>query len=295
VTTLVVGGTGFLGSQVCRELASQGKPVAAMVRDADNASKVGPLLDAGVRVVQGDLKDPASVGQACQGMEAVVSTASASISHQQGDNITSVDRDGQMALIDAAKGAGVSRFVFISFSSNLTTEAPLTTAKRDVERHLADSGVPYTILRCGFLMEIMVNPLVGFDAANGTAVVYGSGETGLSLVSIDDVARMVALCLERPETAGTTIDFGGPEVVTQHEIVHIFEDVSGRPFEVQHVPEEGLVAQWEQAEDPLGKSLGALMVDYARGDTIDMGDTLSQFPLTLSTVRDYATKVLARP
>jgi uncharacterized protein YbjT (DUF2867 family) len=295
VTTLVVGATGFLGSQVCRELVARGMPVAAMVRDADHPTKVGPLREAGIQVVQGDLKDPASVERACQGMEAVVSTASASISHQQGDNIQSVDRDGQMRLIDAAKAAGVSRFVFISFSSNLTTEAPLTTAKRDVERYLADSGVPFTILRCAFLMEIMVNPLVGFDFSKGTAVVYGTGDTGLSLVSIDDVARMVALCLERPEATGATIEFGGPDVVTQHEIVRIFEDVSGRTFEVQHVPEEGLVAQWQQAEDPLGKSLGALMVDYAHGDTIDMGSTLERFPLELSTVRDYATKVVSRP
>jgi NADH dehydrogenase len=294
MTTLVVGGTGFLGSQVCRTLAAQGRPVAAMVRDADGA-KAEPLRADGVQLVQGDLKDPASLEKACRGMESIVSTASASISHGAGDNIQSVDRDGQLRLVDAAKAAGVSRFVFISFSSNLTTEAPLTAAKREVERYLAASGVPYTILRCAFLMDIMVNPLVGFDFGKGTAVVYGSGETGLSLVAIDDVARMVALCLDRPETANATIEFGGPEPVTQHEVVRVFEEVSGRPFEVQHVPDSALTAQWEQAADPLGKSMGALMIDYARGDTIDMGPTLERFPMKLTSVREYATKVLQQP
>ena len=53
------------------------------------------------------------------------------------------------------------------------------------------SGLDYTILRCGFLMEIMVAPIVGFDYANAKAVVYGSGENPLSLLSMDDVARMV--------------------------------------------------------------------------------------------------------
>lgn len=295
MTTLVVGATGFLGSRVCRELAAQGKSVAAMVRRPDDTSKAEPLRAAGVRLVEGDLKDRASVAQACQGMDAVVSTASASISHLAGDDIRSVDLEGQIGLVDAAKAAGVSRFVYISFSSNLTTEAPLLAAKRAVERYLRDSGVTYTILRCAFLMEIMVNPLVGFDYTNGTAVLYGSGQTRLSLVSIDDVARMVALCLDRPEAANACIEFGGPEALTQYQVVSVFEEVGGRPFEVQQVPEEGLVAQWQAADDALGKSLAALMVDYARGDVIDMGATLQQYPLTLSTVRDYATKVLERP
>jgi uncharacterized protein YbjT (DUF2867 family) len=295
MTTLVVGGTGFLGSRVCKELAAQGKPVAALVRSADDPAKVAPLREAGVQLVEGDLKDGASLERACQGMESIVSTASASISRQSGDDIETVDRDGQKRLVDAAKSAGVSRFVYISFSSNLTTEAPLTGIKREVERYIMDSGIGYTILRCAFLMEVMVHPIMGFDAANGKAVVYGTGETGLSLVSMDDVAKMVALCLDRADAANAVIEFGGPEAVTQHQIVAVFEEAAGRRFEVQHVPEEALVTQWQTTEDPLWRSLNALTVDYAHGDVIDMAATLKQYPMDLSTVRDYASKVVASP
>jgi uncharacterized protein YbjT (DUF2867 family) len=293
--TLVVGGTGFLGSRVCRELAAQGKQVAAIVRSGDEEAKVAPLRDAGVELVEGDLKDGASLEQACKGVDAVVSTASASISRQGGDSIETVDRDGQKRLVDAAKAAGVSRFVYISFSTNMTTEAPLTSIKREVEQYIKDSGLGYTILRCGFLMEVMVHPVVGFDYVNGTAVVYGSGDTQLSLVSMDDVAKLVALCLDSAQAENTTIEFGGPAPVTQHEVVAAFEEVSGRTFEVQHVPEEGLVAQWEGAEDPLGKSMSAIMLDYARGDVIEMDGTLARYPVPLTSIREYATKVLAQP
>ncbi len=295
MTTLVVGGTGFLGSRVCKALAGQGKPVAAMVRGGDDEAKVAALRDAGVTLVHGDLKDAVSLERACEGMETVVSTASASISRQSGDNIQTVDLEGQKRLVDAAKGAGVSRFVFISFSSNLSTECALTATKREVERYVIGSGVPYTILRCAFLMEVMVHPIMGFDFANGKAVVYGSGETGLSLVSMDDVANMVAMCADREDAANTVIEFGGPQAVTQHQVVAAFEEVAGRPFEVQYVPEEALVAQWKGAEDPLGKSLSALAVDYARGDVIEMGATLQRYPVPLTTVREYASKVLERP
>jgi uncharacterized protein YbjT (DUF2867 family) len=292
MTTLVVGATGFLGSRVCRELAAAGKPAAAMVRSGDDDAKLEQLRASGLELVVGDLKDSASLERACRDKTAVISTASASLSAQNGDSIQSVDLDGQRRLIDAAAEAGVSRFVYISFSSNMTTEAPLTAAKRTVEQHLVASGLAYTILRCGFMMEVMLAPVVGFDYANATAVVYGSGENELSLVSMDDVARMAVLSLDRPEAAGATIEFGGPEPVTLHEVVRVFEQVGGRPFEVQHVPEEGLVAQWQQAPDPLSKSLGAIMLDFARGDAIEMTPTLERFPITLTSVHDYAAAVL---
>ncbi len=289
---LVVGATGFLGSKICLELAAQAKPVTAMTRGGDDA-KAAALSAAGVELVPGDLKDPASLERACQGMTAVISTASASLSRQAGDDIQTVDLDGQRSLIDAAKAAGVTKFVYISFSSNMTTDGPVTTAKRVVERHLMDSGLDYTILRCGFLMEIMVAPIVGFDYANAKAVVYGSGENAISLLSMDDVACMVALCLDSPDASNATIEFGGPAALTLHQVVAAFEEVSGRSFEVQHVPEEALVAGWEGSADPVSRSINALMVDFAGGDVIEMGSTLATFGVKMTSVSDYAAKVLS--
>jgi len=294
MSALVVGATGSLGSKVCKQLAAHAKPVAGMVRSGDDA-KVAPLREAGVELVEGDLKDPTSLQRALQGRTAVISTASASLSRQAGDNIQSVDLDGQKSLIDAAEAAGVAKFVYISFSSNMTTDGPVTAAKRTVEQHLMASGLDYTILRCGFLLEIMVAPIVGFDYANAKAVVYGTGEEPLSLVSMDDVARMVALCLDHPQASNAAIEFGGPTPVTLHEVVATFEEVSGRPFEMQHVPEEALVAAWEGSADPVAKSINALMVDFARGDVIEMDQTLATFPVQISTVAQYAAKVLGTP
>lgn len=294
MSALVVGATGLLGSRVCKELAAQGRPVAGMVRTASDG-KVAALKDAGVELIEGDLKDPTSLQRACAGRTAVISTASASLSRQAGDTIQSVDLEGQKRLIDAAHAAGVGKFVYISFSGNMTTDGPVTAAKREVEQHLQGSGLDYTILRCGFLMEVMVAPIVGFDYTNGKAVVYGSGENPLSLLSMDDVARMVALCLDRPEASNAVIEFGGAQPVTLHELVRTFEEVKGQPFEVQHVPEEALVGAWESADEPVSRSINALMVDFARGDVIEMDTTLATFPVEMTTVRQYATNVLSTP
>ena len=90
---LVVGATGFVGQRVARQLASQGKQVRALARPEANASKVA-ALGPEIEIVRGDLKDPASVSKACEGVDTVITTASATISRGAGDSIDTVDREG---------------------------------------------------------------------------------------------------------------------------------------------------------------------------------------------------------
>ena len=87
-------------------------------------------------------------------------------------------------------------------------------------------------------------------------------------------------------------DLGGPEALSPLSVVQIFEEVGGRPFELQHVPVEALEAQQTEATDPMQQSFAAMMRCYAAGDPIDMEGTLQAFPLQLTSVRDYARRVL---
>ena len=73
---LVVGATGLVGRQICRLLAASGKPTRAMVRATSDQAKVDELKSLGANVVQGDLRDPKSLRAACQGVSAIISTAS---------------------------------------------------------------------------------------------------------------------------------------------------------------------------------------------------------------------------
>jgi len=74
---LVVGATGMVGSEICLRLAARGKKVRAMVRSTSNQAKVANLKKAGIEIVQGDLRDHASLEAACQGVTAVIETVSA--------------------------------------------------------------------------------------------------------------------------------------------------------------------------------------------------------------------------
>ena len=114
---LIVGATGMLGGEICRLLAEQGKPIRALVRKTSSPDKLAHLRSLGAEVVLGDLKDRASLEVACRGASAVVSTASSTLTRQQGDSIESVDRQGQLNLIEAAEkaGGGHNKISWISF------------------------------------------------------------------------------------------------------------------------------------------------------------------------------------
>jgi uncharacterized protein YbjT (DUF2867 family) len=107
---LVVGGTGTLGEEICRRLRARDLAVRALVRHTANPARLEPLRGAGVKLCWGDLKDAGSLREACHGAEAVISTASSTLSHQGGDSIETVDRQGQLSLIAAARAAGDKTF-----------------------------------------------------------------------------------------------------------------------------------------------------------------------------------------
>lgn len=291
---LIVGATGTLGSEICRQLAAKGKPVRALARSTSDPAKVEALRNCGAEIVQGDLRDRASLDAACQGVTTVISTVSSMPScYVPGENdIECVDVAGLTSLIEAAQAAGAQHFVYTSFSGNLDLDYPLRNAKRTMEQRLKESGLTHTVLRPSYFMESWFSPMVGFDPANATAQIYGTGENPISWVSFADVAQFAVASLDNPAARNATIEIGGPESLTPLAAVRIFEKVGGRPFEVQHVPEEALQAQQKKATDPMQQSFAALMRCYAAGDSIDMEDTLKAFPIQLTSVRDYAERVL---
>ena len=288
---LVVGATGSLGSEIVKLLADAGKPARALVRPTSDQKKVDQLQTLGAEIVSGDLKDRPSLDAACRGVSAIISTASSTLSRLEGDTIRTVDHEGQLSLVDAARAAGVAHFVLISFSG-MNVEFPLQTAKREVERHLKESGMTYTILQPTFFMEVWLSPALGFDAAQGTAQVYGSGQEKISWISFQDVAEFAIASLDNPAARNAVIKLGGPEALSPLEVVKVFEKQSGRPFTVQHVTEEQLRAQKDGATDSLPESFAGLMLAYAQGNVVDMRTTLQKFPVRLRSVGKYASQIV---
>lgn len=283
---LVVGATGHLGSVICERLAGHDRPIRALVRATSNPASLERLRGLGAELVEGDLQDRASLDAACIGVDAVISSAS-SISSRVGSYIATVDLQGQRNLIGAAKGAGVGRFVFVSFSSNLTTDSPLNRAKRTIETEVRDSGIPYAILRSSFFMEYWLSPLIGVDYPNRKAMIFGAGENAISWITIGDVAEAAAIAAHAPTAKDQVIDIGGPAALTPNEALRVFEDVIGAPFEVAYVPEAALEAAIAGTDDAHTQSITALSLDFARGDVVDTSNMTARLPFKRSTVRQY--------
>jgi len=290
---LVAGATGFLGSEICRQLRENGKKVKGLVRTTSDANKVAQLKAWGVETVEGDLKDKASLQRALQGVSTVISTVSSTLSRQEGDSIQTVHDEGQTNLVDAARAAEVDQFSYISFCP-MPGEILLQTVKRKIEKLLAESGLNYTVLRPTCFMEIWLSPVVGFDYLNAKAVIYGEGKNKLSWIAMKDVAAFVVNTLENPAAKNAIIELGGPEALSPLEVVNIFEVSQGRKFELQFIPEETLQAQKEAAQDPMSEAFAAMFLSFAKGSVIDMKNTLDVFPMQLTSVNAYAKQCVIR-
>ena len=291
---LIVGATGMVGTEVCRLLAAAGKPVRALVRTSSDPAKVEKLKALGVSVVHGDLRDAASLKAACQGVKAVIATASSMpFAYNPSDNTPhTTDRDGNLSLIATAREAGVQQLVYTSFPP-MPASFPLQDAKRAVEERLRGSGLTYTILQPTYFTEIWFSPAVGFDPANHKAVIYGAGENPISWISFLDVAQFAVASLDNPAARSATLELGGPRGISPLNVVKIFEQAGGQPFDVTHVPVEALQGQLAGATDPMQKSFVGLMLSYASTQAIEMDAPLKAFPLKLRTVEQHAQSVMA--
>ncbi len=288
---LVIGATGFLGMEVCRQLTAAHKNVIGLVRKTSGEDKKKALKQWGVQLVEGDLKDKASVKKALNGINTVISTASSTFSRQDGDSIQTVDNEGQSNLIDEATAAGVKQFIFVSFS--FTPDGfPLQSAKERAEKKLKASGMSYSIIKPSFFMEAWLSPAVGFDFSNAKATIYGEGKNKISWIAITDVAQFTVAAIDNPAAKNKAIEIGGPEALSPLEVVALFEKTSGRRFELQHVPVEALQGQKNAAPDDLSKSFASLMLLYASGQEINMKETLKAFQVKLNSVSDYANRVM---
>ena len=152
---LIVGATGSLGGSTAKILLSQHKPVRVLARrdsaseelaKAGMATSLESLRQAGAQVVYGDLKDPVSLEAACQGVDTVITTAN-SIKRGGADHVDSVDLNGNLNLVAAARQAGEQHFIFTSMlGAAPDNPSPFFAAKGKVEQALREGGMDFTII-----------------------------------------------------------------------------------------------------------------------------------------------------
>lgn len=230
---LVAGATGRLGSVITRELLFRDQPVRILVR---GETPFDELVDAGAQPVVGDLTEPWSLRMACDGVDAVITTAN-SASRGPEDTVEAVDRAGNRNLLDAAVATGVRRFLFVSQAgASVSSASPFLQAKAETEELVRGSGMSWTVLAPTTFMDVWFPAVVGGPAlAHQPVTIVGEGRRHHSFVAVRDVAAYAVAALAHPEAEGRTLVVGGPEAVTWRDVVAEFEGVLGRAIPIRSV------------------------------------------------------------
>mmetsp|Transcript_31981 Transcript_31981/g.57269 ORF Transcript_31981/g.57269 Transcript_31981/m.57269 type:complete len:286 (-) Transcript_31981:430-1287(-) len=154
----VAGASGKTGREIVKALAMRGVKVRALARDPTAAAKVLPGLDQGVEVVKGDVFKFQTLPPAIDNCNVIIcATGSASFADPFGP--FNVDYEGTKNLVAAARMAGVQNFVYVSSIGADDILFPLNLAwgvlfwKKRAEEAIQRSGIPYTIVRPGGLMD----------------------------------------------------------------------------------------------------------------------------------------------
>jgi dihydroflavonol-4-reductase len=256
--TLVTGATGFVGWHVARALLERGHSVRALARDP---AKLAELP--GVEAIQGDLRDPASLERAVEGCGVVFHVAADyRLWTRPPEEMYRSNVEGTRAMLDAARRAGVERFVYTS------TVGCIGVNTRDVtlenlgdersEALLSDMQGPYK--RSKFLAEqvalefakdgfpvVIVNPTapvgdhdfkptptgkIVVDFVRGAIPAFV--DTGLNVVDVRDVACGHLAACERGKPGERYIL--GAENLTLQQILETLAGILGRKAPRVQIP-----------------------------------------------------------
>ncbi|MDX2230611.1 MAG: SDR family oxidoreductase [Leptolyngbyaceae cyanobacterium bins.349] len=228
---LVVGATGTLGRQIARRALDEGYEVRCLVR---SQKKAAFLKEWGAELVSGDLCRPETLAPALEGVAAVIDAATARATDSL--SIKQVDWQGNVNLIQAAKTAGVERFVFFSIlDAEKFPHVPLMEIKRCVELYLAESGLNYTILRpCGFLQGLIGQYAIPI-LENQSIWVMGN-TSPIAYMDTQDIAKFAVKALSVPETEKKAFPIAGARAWGADEIIQLCEKLSGREARITRAP-----------------------------------------------------------
>ncbi|HEY7270640.1 MAG TPA: complex I NDUFA9 subunit family protein [Dehalococcoidia bacterium] len=238
---MVTGGTGFVGSAIVRELLSRGERVAVMGRDA---SRIRQQFDNSVDARRADVSDVAALEAAMQGIDTVVNAVQFPNNpierKSKGWTFEEVDYKGTVNQVNAAKAAGVKRFVYVS-GVGAAADAPQHwfRFKWQAEQHLQQSGLDWAVLRPTWVFgpgDHSLNKLIGFTKFLPFLPLFGDGQQAMQPVFVDDVGRAAADLALKPDVTGKVYEIGGPERMTMDEVLKTALSVLGRKRFILHQP-----------------------------------------------------------
>ena len=214
----ITGVTGNLGGMVSRLCKKNGIEVRNLARNVEKAEKLGFS-----NVFKSNYDKSEDTVKSLEGIEVLFM-----VSGSENPNRVQQHKD----FIDAAKIAGVSHIIYLSFYN--ASKNSIFTLGRDhyaTEEYIKENGFKYTFLRDNFYMDFFVDLCKEYGEIKGPA---GNGK--VSAVVRSDVSEVVAKILENPgKCENQTLNMTGPEELSMDEIVKTVSKYFGK--EIKYIEE----------------------------------------------------------
>ena len=266
---LVTGATGYIGGRLVPRLINAGYRVRVFVRNPEKLIDV-PWANK-VEIVEGDLRDAASVAQAVVDIDVLYYLV-----HSMGakGEFEQTERTAATNVATAALAAGVSRIVYLGGLHPDGELSPHLRSRAEVGRILLESGVPTAALQAG--------------------VVIGSGSTSFEMVrhltdvlpympapqwvrnfiqpiAVRDVLYYLVECATLPHEVNRTFDIGGPNVLRYGQMMNGYALEAGlkqRPIAALPVLTPWLASQWVNLVTPIPRALAVPIIASLQYDCV---------------------------
>jgi len=242
MNVLVVGGSGFIGTNLCEHLDEAGHDVTAISRSPEDSD-----LSASIETVRGDVTAYDSIEGAFEGQDAVVYLVALSpLFKPKGGNERhfEVHTAGARNVVRAAEEHAVHRIVHMSaLGADPEGSTAYIRSKGEAEQVVIDSELDYVIFRPSVVFGeggefvSFTKKLKGMFAPG--LPIYplpGGGETRFQPIWVDDLVPMLAAALTEDDHIGETYDIGGPEVLTLKEITNMVYEAAGKSISIVGIP-----------------------------------------------------------
>lgn len=262
----VTGATGQLGQLVINELLTthNAQDIVAIVR---NPAKAQALAQKGVQVREADYGNSVALAQALQGVEKLLLISSSEVGQRAPQHRN---------IINAAKSAGVQLIAYTSLLHADTSPLGLRAEHIETENDLAQSGIPFVLLRNGWYSE---NYLASVPAALEHGAFIGSaGDGKIASASRQDYAAAAAKVLSLDNQAGKVYELAGDEAWTLTELAEKLSALTGKSVVYQNLSEADFAAALQNAGLPEGfaRLLADSDVGASKGGLYDDSHQLSR-------------------
>lgn len=274
----VTGASGYIGGRLVPLLLEQGYRVRCLAR-SPRKLQARPWADRpGVEIVQGDVADAGRLAEAMRGCRAAYYLVHSMLA--AGEEYAERDRRLAVSFAAAAAAAGIERILYLGGLGE--TGADLSehlSSRREVEEELQAGEVPVTVLRAAMIL--------GSGSASFEILRYLVERLPVMItprwvstecqpIAVGDVLYYLAACLETPETAGRTLDIGGPDVLSYRELMQMMAEALELPRRIilpVPVLTPRLSSLWIHLVTPLSRHIARPLAEGLRNRVVVRDDS----------------------